>query len=88
MVAVKTDCVETYVRDRFAGSLYEGRNILVDEGAALKHDVSAEVAELVDERAAADDGKVIFGGRLGLYKYFDMDKVIEAALDLCQKELY
>lgn len=26
------------------------------------------------------DKNVIFGGRLGLYKYFDMDKVIEAAL--------
>jgi UDP-galactopyranose mutase len=24
---------------------------------------------------------VIFGGRLGLYQYFDMDKVIRAALD-------
>jgi UDP-galactopyranose mutase len=24
---------------------------------------------------------VIFGGRLGMYRYFDMDKVIRAALD-------
>ena len=30
---------------------------------------------------------VIFGGRLGEYKYYDMDKVIEAALDVVQKEL-
>ena len=30
---------------------------------------------------------VIFGGRLGSYKYYDMDKVIEAALQLCEKEL-
>ena len=30
---------------------------------------------------------VIFGGRLGSYKYYDMDKVIEAALKLCEKEL-
>ncbi len=28
-----------------------------------------------------------FGGRLGEYKYYDMDKVIEAVLDYCQKEL-
>lgn len=30
---------------------------------------------------------VIFGGRLGEYKYYDMDKVIEAALKLASKEL-
>lgn len=31
--------------------------------------------------------KVLFGGRLGEYKYYDMDKVIEAALKLASKEL-
>ena len=30
---------------------------------------------------------VIFGGRLGEYKYYDMDKVIESALNLVEKEL-
>ena len=29
---------------------------------------------------------VIFGGRLGEYKYYDMDKVIEAALEVCGRE--
>ena len=39
-------------------------------------------------RALADrEEKVIFGGRLGDYKYYDMDKVIEAALKLVKKEL-
>ena len=31
---------------------------------------------------------VIFGGRLGMYKYFDMDDTIEAALKLSQEVLY
>lgn len=30
---------------------------------------------------------VIFGGRLGEYKYYDMDAVIASALDMCEKEL-
>lgn len=39
-------------------------------------------------RALADkEDQVIFGGRLGNYKYYDMDKVIEAALEMCEKEL-
>jgi UDP-galactopyranose mutase len=38
--------------------------------------------ELADKEA-----KVIFGGRLGGYKYYDMDKVIAAALEMCEKEL-
>ena len=33
------------------------------------------------------DDRVIFGGRLGGYKYYDMDKVIAAALDMCESEL-
>ena len=30
---------------------------------------------------------MIFGGRLGEYKYYDMDKVIESALNMVQKVL-
>lgn len=33
------------------------------------------------------EGKVIFGGRLGQYKYYDMDKVIDAALCCADTEL-
>ena len=36
---------------------------------------------------AAKESKVIFGGRLGEYKYYDMDAVIASALELCKKEL-
>ena len=30
---------------------------------------------------------VLFGGRLGQYKYYDMDKVLEAALNMVKTEL-
>ncbi len=36
---------------------------------------------------AATEKKVIFGGRLGQYKYYDMHVVIKEALSLCRKEL-
>lgn len=39
------------------------------------------------ERAQAEP-RVIFGGRLGSYKYYDMDAVIAAALSLAGSELY
>ncbi len=39
-------------------------------------------------KALADkEENVIFGGRLGNYQYYDMDKVIEAALKMAEKEL-
>lgn len=39
-------------------------------------------------RALADkEEKVFFGGRLGEYKYYDMDAVIASALDFCDREL-
>ena len=36
---------------------------------------------------AAKEEKVIFGGRLAEYKYYDMDKVIESAMRLVAREL-
>lgn len=39
------------------------------------------------QQLAAKEENVIFGGRLAEYKYYDMDKVIESALCLAEKEL-
>jgi UDP-galactopyranose mutase len=36
-------------------------------------------------KLADEDDKVIFGGRLGEYKYYDMDAVIAAALKKCEE---
>ena len=36
---------------------------------------------------ASNDKNVIFGGRLGQYKYYDMDKVIASSLEICKMEL-
>ena len=36
---------------------------------------------------AQKEDNIIFGGRLGEYKYYDMDGVIDAALDMCEREL-
>ena len=36
---------------------------------------------------AAAEKNVIFGGRLGEYKYYDMDQVIAAALEMCGREM-
>ena len=47
-----------------------------EENAALY----AQYKELADRQ-----GNVIFGGRLGQYKYYDMDKVIRAAMDDLKK---
>ena len=42
----------------------------------------AQYAELAKKEA-----NVLFGGRLGQYKYYDMDKVIRSALDMVKEEL-
>ena len=49
---------------------------------AKNSDLYARYAEL----AAAEEG-VVFGGRLGVYKYYDMAPCIAAALDLAEAEL-
>ena len=40
------------------------------------------------KKLADTEPKVIFGGRLGEYKYYDMDQVIAAVLDRCESELH
>ena len=47
---------------------------------------NTELYQKYRELADKED-KVIFGGRLGEYKYYDMDAVIASALDLTKKEL-
>ena len=38
------------------------------------------------QELASKEQNVLFGGRLGQYKYYDMDKVIEAAWELCEAQ--
>ena len=40
------------------------------------------------KQLADKESKVIFGGRLGEYKYYDMDQVIAAALERCRLEFW
>ena len=39
------------------------------------------------QELAAKETNILFGGRLGQYKYYDMDKVIAAALEMVESEL-
>ena len=59
-----------------------------------KEKIEAEYAALTEEEQyqkyaelAGKEENVIFGGRLAEYKYYDMDKVIESAFKLIDKEL-
>lgn len=38
------------------------------------------------KQLAENENSITFGGRLGSYKYYDMDQVIAAALELCEQE--
>ncbi len=52
----------------------------------MNDDKNNSLYEKYAEKAKAEK-KVIFGGRLGMYKYFDMHNVIAAALECVKKEL-
>lgn len=52
----------------------------------VNDEVNGKLYEKYKELAAKEE-KVIFGGRLGTYKYYNMDQVIAEALALCEKEL-
>lgn len=56
-----------------------------DEPYYPVNDERNEVLYKKYQALAAKEDKILFGGRLGQYKYYDMDKVIAAALDMCDK---
>ena len=51
----------------------------------INDETNGKLFEQYKELADKEEN-VIFGGRLGNYKYYDMDKVIEAALDCAERE--
>lgn len=52
----------------------------------VNDDKNSQLLEKYKELAAKEE-KIIFGGRLGEYKYYDMDAVIASALELAKNEL-
>ena len=52
----------------------------------VNNDRNTDLYGKYKELADAEEN-VIFGGRLGVYKYYDMDKVIASALELAEKEM-
>lgn len=52
----------------------------------INNDRNNQIYEKYKELADKEKN-VIFGGRLGEYKYYDMHKIIERALDIAKKEL-
>ena len=58
-----------------------------DEPYYPVNDVKNEETVKKYREAAASEKNVIFGGRLGEYRYYDMDKVVEAALTAVHTEL-
>ena len=55
----QTDVVQTAVGNGLASSNAEGRNVLACAGAAANHDVTTNVAELMNQDVGAENGKVI-----------------------------
>ena len=65
---------------------FVGRELSLPEHASAAYtENGALYAEY--RQMAAKEAKVIFGGRLGEYKYYDMDAVIAAALERAEQEL-
>ena len=72
----------TYITKEYPSEWKLGQEAYYPVNNEKNQKLYQKYAELADK-----EEKVIFGGRLGQYKYYDMDKVIEAALSLVKTEL-
>ena len=72
---------KTVVTREYPAAYEEGMEAYYPVNDAKNTELAAEYEKIKAERP-----DVIFGGRLGEYKYYDMDKVIASAFKLCEKE--
>lgn len=71
----------TYITREFPAAWKRGEEAYYPVNDAKNQALYARYKALADKEA-----HVIFGGRLGEYKYYDMDKVIESALGAVERE--
>jgi UDP-galactopyranose mutase len=76
------DCPKTVVSEEYSTEYKEG----MEPYYPVNDDRNNALAEEYRKLAEQEEG-VIFGGRLGQYKYYDMDDVIEQALLCAEWEL-
>ena len=72
----------SYITKEYPADWHRGEEAYYPVNNTKNHDLYEKYVEL-----AKAETNIIFGGRLGEYKYYDMDKVIASALDLVAKEL-
>lgn len=70
----------TYITREYPASWKKGDEPYYAMNNEKNNALYAKYAEL-----ASKQNKIIFGGRLGMYKYFDMDDTIAAAFELAKK---
>ncbi|MFI3207430.1 MAG: UDP-galactopyranose mutase [Clostridia bacterium] len=77
---LKTQSDKTVVTREYPATWTKGDEPYYPINNKKNDELFAKYKELADSQK-----NVIFGGRLGEYKYYDMDKVIKSALELCKK---
>ena len=90
-LATDLSAYEKQQPDKWSGGTY-GKSVDAALQKILKrdkfqYDVNGDALYQQYKALADAEGKVLFGGRLGEYKYYDMDRVIESALARVRAEL-
>ena len=69
-------------QEKVAKEMHVSKNTIVNWEKGTSEPTINQGKEL-----AQKEDNIIFGGRLGEYKYYDMDAVIASALEMSEKEL-
>lgn len=72
----------TYITKEYPQEWQLGQEAYYPVNDQKNQDLYAKYAEL-----ASREENLLLGGRLALYKYFDMDKIVELALDAVKREI-
>ena len=74
---------KTVITKEYPQAFHRGDEPYYPVNDEKNNELAAKYKEL-----ASKEEKVLFGGRLGQYQYFDMDQIVNCALICAEKELY
>jgi UDP-galactopyranose mutase len=79
-----TQCSGTIITKEYPAEWKKGDEPYYPVNSGKNDALFQSYRQLAEKDAARNSRRVVFGGRLGMYKYFDMDDTIAAALELAE----
>ncbi len=83
-----SDSKVTYITKEYSSEWNKGDEPYYPVNNERNTSLYKQYLKLAEKQNQSGGTKIIFGGRLGQYRYYDMDDTISAALKMCESDIF